>query len=209
MGVFGLAFPFVPRHLTIISSLTIGTPAFFLALAPNGTRAKPGFMKRVLRFAIPAGVMAFTATFSAYVLATKSDGVSLGQARTMATVVLFCVAVWVLGILARPWNWWRLGLVSLMIGAFVLVLAVPPMARYFALDLPNLTVVFAGFGIAATACLLLEAGWRIFGWIEKPTRGDDGDEDEDPSPVVPRRASATPTRAAVSDDPLEPEAASA
>ena len=33
-------YPFLPRHLTLIGSLTIGIPAFFLALAPNAERAR-------------------------------------------------------------------------------------------------------------------------------------------------------------------------
>ncbi|HEY6635928.1 MAG TPA: HAD-IC family P-type ATPase, partial [Acidimicrobiia bacterium] len=58
VGVLQMPFPFYPRHLTLISSLTIGIPAFFLALAPNTTIARPGFVKRVLEFAVPAGVVA-------------------------------------------------------------------------------------------------------------------------------------------------------
>ena len=42
VGLTNQQFPFFPRHLTIISSLTIGIPAFFLALAPNDRRAEPG-----------------------------------------------------------------------------------------------------------------------------------------------------------------------
>ena len=55
VGVARWPYPFLPRHLTIISSLTIGIPAFFLALGPNTRRYVPGFVGRVLRFAIPAG----------------------------------------------------------------------------------------------------------------------------------------------------------
>ena len=51
----GSPFPFLPRHLTLIGALTIGIPSFFLALAPNTDRFRPGFVQRVLRFAIPAG----------------------------------------------------------------------------------------------------------------------------------------------------------
>ena len=42
-------YPFLPRHLTIVSTLTIGIPAFFLALAPNTRRYEPGFVQRVLQ----------------------------------------------------------------------------------------------------------------------------------------------------------------
>lgn len=68
VGVARVPLPFYPRHLTVVSSLTIGTPAFFLALAPNQRRARPGFIGRVLRFAVPAGVVAAAATFGAYAL---------------------------------------------------------------------------------------------------------------------------------------------
>jgi hypothetical protein len=47
------------------ATLVIGTPSFFLALAPNRRRYLPGFVGRVLRFAIPAGLIIAAATFSA------------------------------------------------------------------------------------------------------------------------------------------------
>lgn len=46
-------YPFLPRHLTLLSTLTIGVPAFFLALAPNTERARPHFVRRVMRYSIP------------------------------------------------------------------------------------------------------------------------------------------------------------
>ena len=51
-------YPFLPRHLTLLSTLTIGVPAFFLALAPNKERARPHFVRRVMRYAVPSGVIA-------------------------------------------------------------------------------------------------------------------------------------------------------
>ena len=48
IGIARWPYPFLPRHLTIVSSLTIGIPAFFLALAPNPRRYVPGFVRRVL-----------------------------------------------------------------------------------------------------------------------------------------------------------------
>jgi cation-transporting ATPase E len=171
VGVAGRPFPFYPRHLTIISSLTIGIPAFFLALAPNAQRARPGFLGRVLRFAIPAGVVAASATFAGYTLAGHED-VSLAEQRTTATLVLFGVALWVLSILARPLSGWRAGLVAGMAAAFVVVLAVPALRDYFALDLPDLTLTFAAVGIAAVACSVLELGWRAanaVGRVRRPS----------------------------------------
>ncbi len=69
VGITLLPYPFLPRHLTIIDTLAIGIPSYFLALAPNRRRYLPGFVGRVLRFAIPAGVIIAAATFAAYALA--------------------------------------------------------------------------------------------------------------------------------------------
>src|SRR5207302_7347450 len=66
VGVAGVAFPFLPRHLTLAGSLTIGIPGFFLALEPNSTRSQPGLLARILRFAVPAGSIAAAATLAAY-----------------------------------------------------------------------------------------------------------------------------------------------
>ena len=68
VGVVHVPFPFLPRHLTLVGSLTIGIPAFFLALAPNDRLAVPGFVSRVLAFAVPAGALAAVVTFTGYAL---------------------------------------------------------------------------------------------------------------------------------------------
>jgi cation-transporting ATPase E len=56
-GVFALAYPLRPIHLSILSWFTIGVPAFFLALEPNDSRVSTGFLRRVLGKAVPAGLV--------------------------------------------------------------------------------------------------------------------------------------------------------
>ena len=58
VGVAQLPFPALPRHLSLVASLTIGIPGFVLALEPNARRVELGFIDRVLKFAIPAGIVA-------------------------------------------------------------------------------------------------------------------------------------------------------
>ena len=56
VGLTPIAYPLLPRHLTLAASLTIGIPAFFLALAPStGTFHSTSFLRDVARFAVPAG----------------------------------------------------------------------------------------------------------------------------------------------------------
>lgn len=154
-------YPFLPRHSTVLSTLTIGVPAFFLALAPNNERARTGFVRRVLRLAIPGGVIAGTATFTAYALARADHATDLESDTSVATLTLFLVAIWVLAIVARPYNWWRLLLIGTMCGAFTLVLTVPWLSDFFQLSLSGTRDPWIGVGIALVAGILLEVTWRI------------------------------------------------
>lgn len=154
-------YPFLPRHSTVLSSLTIGIPAFFLALAPNNERARTGFVRRVLRLAVPGGAIAGAATFTAYMLARANHATDLKADTSVATLTLFLVAMWVLAIVARPYNWMRIALIATMGGAFTLVLAVPWLSDFFQLSLRGMRDPWVGVGIAVLAGLLLEVAWKV------------------------------------------------
>jgi cation-transporting P-type ATPase E len=132
-GLQGLRFPFLPRHLTLISTLTIGVPAFVLALAPSRQRVAPGFVRRVLRFAIPSGIACAVATFSSYLIARLTPGTTLVGDRTTAVITLSAVALWVLALVARPYTWWRIALVAAMAAGMLLALAIPVSRTFFEL----------------------------------------------------------------------------
>ena len=51
-----MPFPIQPIQLSLISSLTIGLPSFFLALEPNYSRVSGKFMVNVIRRAMPGGL---------------------------------------------------------------------------------------------------------------------------------------------------------
>jgi cation-transporting ATPase E len=133
-GLTAVAFPFLPRHLSLISSLTIGIPAFFLALMPNTERFRPGFLRRVLLFAVPSGVICAAAAFTSYGLALRV-GEPVLAAQSAATVTLFIVSISVLLQSARPLNLIRLGIVALMVVMFLGVLFIPWFSTFFALSL--------------------------------------------------------------------------
>ncbi|MFJ9307719.1 HAD-IC family P-type ATPase [Streptomyces cyaneofuscatus] len=158
-------YPFLPRHLTLLSTLTIGVPAFFLALAPNKERAQPHFVRRVMRYAIPSGVIAATATFTTYLVARHHyAGPGALEAETSAaTLTLFLTSMWVLAIIARPYTWWRIALVAAMGLGFLIVLVVPWLQDFFALKLVGTTMPWTAVGIAVAAAALLEFSWRLVG----------------------------------------------
>ncbi|MYW80382.1 HAD-IC family P-type ATPase [Streptomyces sp. SID8369] len=158
-------YPFLPRHLTLLSTLTIGVPAFFLALAPNKERAQPNFVRRVMRYAIPSGAIAAASTFVAYLLARHhySGAGALEAETSAATLTLFLVSMYVLAIIARPYTWWRVALVAAMGLGFLIVLVVPWLQDFFALKLVGTVMPWAAVGIAAAAAVLLEFVWRWVG----------------------------------------------
>jgi len=157
--IANVPYPFLPRHLTLLAWFTIGTPAFFLALAPNKERARPGFVKRVVRWSGPSGVVAGTATFVAYLMARSHYGAT-DATRTaetsIATLTLFLVGLWVLAIIARPYTWWRVGLVGVMGGGFAVVLSVPWLQDFFELKLVGTQMPWTAVGIAVISGVFLE-----------------------------------------------------
>ncbi|MFJ3663850.1 HAD-IC family P-type ATPase [Streptomyces sp. NPDC090119] len=159
-------YPFLPRHLTLLSTLTIGVPAFFLALAPNKERARPHFVRRVMRYSIPGGLLAGVATFVTYLLARHhyTGAGSLAAETSAATLTLFLISMWVLAIIARPYTWWRLALVAAMGVAFLFVLTVPWLQDFFALRLVGNTMPWAAVGVAVVAAAALELVWR---WVDR------------------------------------------
>ncbi len=159
-------YPFLPRHLTLLSTLTIGVPAFFLALAPNRERARPHFVRTVMRYAIPGGVVAGVATFVTYLVARHyyTGPGSLDAETSAATLTLFLISMWVLAIIARPYTWWRVLLVASMGVAFVFVLAVPALQSFFALKLVGMAMPWTAVAVAVVAAVALEFLWR---WVDR------------------------------------------
>jgi cation-transporting ATPase E len=158
-----LPYPFLPRHLTIIDTLTIGIPSFFLALAPNSRRYRPGFVRRVLRFAIPAGGIVAAAAFAAFALA-RASGLPLVQQRTAAVLVAFILSLCVLTLLAIPLTWRRVVLLAASAAGFALLFPLPVVRGFYALDLPwrelAATLLIAGLGAASIVGV----------WLIRPTR---------------------------------------
>ncbi len=158
-GAALLPYPFLPRHLTIIDTLAIGVPSFFLALAPNRRRYRPGFAGRVLRFTIPAGLIIAAATFSAYALA-RARGLPLTEQRTAATLVALLLSLCVLALLAIPLTWRRIALLAAAVAAFALLFPVPAVRNFYALAPPH-RAIGATLLIAALGAAALTGFWAL------------------------------------------------
>ena len=160
-GVFALAYPLRPIHLSILSWFTIGLPAFFLALESNDQRVSPGFLRRVLGRAVPAGLVIAIVTMSVFAIIQLDTSIDADHARSVAVLVAGSVALMNLYRVARPMNRMRAALVITMIGLFALAFLTPWTRHMF--ELP-LTAVWS-YGVAAAfivvAYPLLELGSRV------------------------------------------------
>ena len=166
-----LLYPFQPIHVTIAAWFTIGIPAFILSLAPNRERARPGFVRRVMTSALPAGVIVGSSTFVSYLLAyegREAGPVEQAQASTTALITLLVASVWVLAVVARPYEWWRVGLVAVSALAYVVIFSIPPAQQTFLLDPSNMALTSMGLAIGAGAALLIEVAW----WVEGKLAGE-------------------------------------
>ena len=161
VSVAVVPFPFLPRQLTLISAFTIGIPSVFLALAPSFERSPGNFLGRVMRFAVPAGLVAGAATFAAYALAVNEPNISVSEERTVATIVIAAIGLWILARLARPLTARRRALLVAMTGGLLIAFLLPSLRALLDLDLPRPLVALAAVGIVALAFLGLEVGDRV------------------------------------------------
>jgi len=155
------AYPLAPIQLTLISALTIGIPGFVLALAPNHRRYVPGFLRRVLRLAIPVGVLIGAAAYAGdrtIRWLEPSGGLPAGQ--TVATVTVLVASLWALTLFARPFNRWKLALVGGLAAVAAIILAVPALgAKIFLLEVTGTRLLVAVLLGLAAGVLIELVGW--------------------------------------------------
>ncbi|HST41592.1 MAG TPA: HAD-IC family P-type ATPase [Conexibacter sp.] len=155
-------FPLLPRQFTLVSSLTIGIPAFFLALAPSTGPWRPeGFLKAIARFSLPAGIATGAGILVAYLLARHGFDASLEEGRTVTVATVTASGLAIVMVLEDEPGKRRLvvaGLCALMALGFLLVCAIPVARDFFDLADPTGGMVAAwAIGTAVTLALLAAA----------------------------------------------------
>jgi len=138
IGVAGLAFPFLPRHMTLVGLITIGTPAFILSFEKQDRPIRSGFLTRVLAFAIPAGLVAGLTTFALYGISRiDTFGFTIEQSRTGATILMVFLGLVVIHDLVSPPSSMNRLLMGALLAGFLAVLAIPMFRTVFDLMLPE------------------------------------------------------------------------
>lgn len=174
--LLALHFPYLPRHITYIGSLTIGIPAFLLALAPNTRRYIPGFLKRVVRFAVPSGFAIAASVLATVVIAPRVLGLNLDDVvannliasrfivsnvqalattRSICSVIVFVLGILVLASVAKPLRSWRGIMVALFAAAGVAGAFIPFTAKFFEIHVPTAGSAFTVMLIAVVLAVIL------------------------------------------------------
>jgi cation-transporting ATPase E len=154
-----LPFPFLPRQLTLVSTLAIGIPSFFLALAPNRRIYTSGVLRRILSYSIPTGLITAAACIASFVVLHNS--VPLGEARSVATVTLFCVSLWILCVLARPLSWPRATLLVAVSVVFAAACVIPFGTAFFVLEFRLDWALGYGLAVGALGAVGIEFFYRF------------------------------------------------
>ena len=112
--------PFEPRHLTLISSVTIGIPSVVLALEPNKDRVSGHFLPKVLSHALPGSITVVLGAVAVIIAnACFLKDLRLEQVQSLYLVLTTFVGLMYLFKVSMPFNWIHVLNFVAMIGIFV------------------------------------------------------------------------------------------
>jgi magnesium-transporting ATPase (P-type) len=168
-AIFGGAFPFLPRHLTIAATLTIGIPSFVLALAPSeGPLYRGRLLRALAAFAVPAGTGIAVGSLLSFYLVDKIFGGSLADGRTAATTTLIVLGFCFILLLERgpgrehiTIQSYMLALIAGLGALYALALAAGPVRDFFGLELLSAGQWFLCMASAAAGLVIAAIAWRL------------------------------------------------
>lgn len=158
IGAATMSYPILPRQLTVIDTLTIGVPGFFLSFRASHEPARPGFIRRVARFSVPVGIVTGVVTMVAFGIA-RSDLVGLDRAESQSTATIILTGLGLVAIheLMRPLDRYDVILLVSLTAAAIAAWSIPFVADFFELRLPGVedgviaiaAIAVGGLGIMA------------------------------------------------------------
>ena len=142
-------YPFEPIQLTLISSLTVGIPGFFLALEPSEERVRGSFLKTVLYRALPGGIAVALCAALSMLIADRA------MSSTLATLTGGVIGFVVLLRTCLPLNNRRIVLLAAVAAAFAGAAIIPFTAGIFLLQALNGAAFIKFALLAALGCAIV------------------------------------------------------
>ena len=119
-----VAYPFEPIQLSLVGGLTIGAPAFFLALEPNHSLVRGRFMHSVLKAAFPGGLTDLVIILLAELFAF-AFGFGAAELSTLCTLLMAFIGLLILFQVCKPFDVQRKlvwgTMAALIVGAVLLL----------------------------------------------------------------------------------------
>ena len=143
--IFTMPYPFTAAQLSLVSSLTIGFPAFVLAMEPNESLIHGKFLRNVFYRAVPPAMTDFVLIIGV-LLFYYAFHIERGMMSTICAITMGIVGILVIVRLCRPWTLIRKLLVGAICAAFLVsVLFLKKLFTLSPLDFAGmlLLVVFA------------------------------------------------------------------
>ncbi len=156
-----LPYPLIPLHLSVISTFTIGVPAFFLAMEPNHERIRGRFLPGAFRRAFPGGLSNIFVVGAALAF-MKVFGISLEETSTICTAILSVVGLLVLFQICKPMGLWRRIVWGVMAACLVVCFTV--LSAFFSLHLQTSQARLILVTLLIMTPTVFFAMQRVFDW---------------------------------------------
>ena len=159
------SYPFTPLQLTLISFVTIGFPAFFLALEPNFAPIKKRFLLNILKKSLPGGLSVIIGILVVNILAGIFN-YTPAAVSTMCMLLAVAAGMWVVAKVSVPFTTARKVIFGSAIGLFFLCLIF--LSSFFdiaPISLPQAVVVLAITAVMPFMMKLVEKG--VGKWADK------------------------------------------
>lgn len=113
-----LPFPYTPIQMSLIGSLAIGLPSFFIALQANKDMVKEGFLQRILVKSLPNGIgITFGVVIASVIM--HFNGYNDGKVTTISTVIIGILSMIILLKVSEPLTLMKVCVVICAVGIFV------------------------------------------------------------------------------------------
>ena len=134
-------YPFYPIQLSLISSICVGIPSFFLALEPNYTKVEKDFIVKVFRNALPNGITVVLNIFIVIMFCSVFNQNFESYRLVIVTLTGF-ITLRLLYTICKPLNLWRkILLVFCSISFFELLILLPDLFLVSKFDIVSIVFI--------------------------------------------------------------------
>ena len=116
--------------------------------------------RKLYRLLEPAGNMART-TAGESGLPPSAAELRLSRVLDVVLVALIVMGLWVLGIVARPLNWWKVVLLCSCVAAYLLIFTVPFIRELLLLEIGDTELIVTGLLVGAGGAVIIEIVHRV------------------------------------------------